>query len=104
MTGHIKAWQCIGCGKIEAPQNCIGVCEDRRVEFVYASEHEEALAHARRQMESLMALVRKLARTTPRDGEWERSYRALQQQARKTLATITANAPDSDKPVPKMDA
>jgi len=104
MTGHIKAWQCIGCGKIEAPQNCIGVCEDRRVEFVYASEHEDALAHARRQTESLMALVRRLARTTPRDGEWERSYRALQQQARKTLATITANARDSGKPVPRMDA
>jgi len=48
MTDYVKAWQCIGCGKIEAPQNCIGVCEDRKVQFVYAFEHEEALAEARR--------------------------------------------------------
>ena len=44
MSEHIKAWQCIGCGKIEAPQNCIGICEDRKVELVYASEHEDAMA------------------------------------------------------------
>jgi hypothetical protein len=44
MNDYVKAWQCIGCGKIEAPQTCIGVCQDRKVEFVYADEHEEALA------------------------------------------------------------
>jgi hypothetical protein len=44
MNAYVKAWQCIGCGKIEAPQTCIGVCQDRKVEFVYAFEHEEALA------------------------------------------------------------
>ena len=22
---YVAAWQCIGCGKIEAPQTCIGV-------------------------------------------------------------------------------
>jgi len=34
----VKAWQCIGCGKIDAPQTCIGICQDCRVEFVYAFE------------------------------------------------------------------
>jgi len=48
MTDYVKAWQCIGCGRIEAPQPCIGVCQDRKVQFVYAGEHEEALAHSRR--------------------------------------------------------
>ena len=33
MTEVIEAWQCIGCGKLEAPQNCIGACQDRRVEL-----------------------------------------------------------------------
>ena len=56
MNAYVKAWQCIGCGKIEAPQTCIGVCQDRKVEFVYAFEHEEALAQlkvARQQAEAL---------------------------------------------------
>jgi hypothetical protein len=43
MTKRVMAWQCIGRGKIEAPQTCIGVCQDRKVEFVCASEHEEPL-------------------------------------------------------------
>jgi hypothetical protein len=89
MTDYVKAWQCIGCGKIEAPQTCIGICQDRKVEFVYAFEHEEALAQARdaqRRVEALAALVRRLAWATPRAGEWERSYRALQREARDALA------------------
>lgn len=44
MSDRVKAWQCIGCGRIEAPQTCIGICQDRKVEFVYAAEHQEALA------------------------------------------------------------
>jgi hypothetical protein len=72
MSEHIKAWQCIGCGKIEAPQTCIGVCQDRKVEFVYAFEHEDALAQlerARGQLNALSALVRQLAWTRPREHE-----------------------------------
>jgi hypothetical protein len=81
----ISAWQCIGCGRIEAPQTCIGVCQDRRVEFVYASEHaqtEARLETTKRERDALLALVRRLALSRPRDAEWERSYRALQDQAR----------------------
>jgi len=91
MSEHINAWQCIGCGRIEAPQNCIGICEDRKVKFVYASEHEDAMARlelASSQVSALSALVRRLASTTPREGEWEQSYRALQAQARALLATL----------------
>ena len=42
MAETIRGWQCIGCGRVEAPQNCIGVCRDRKVELVYASELAEA--------------------------------------------------------------
>jgi hypothetical protein len=80
MSNRVNAWQCIGCGKIEAPQTCIGVCQDRKVEFVYASEHEEALAQltsARTKMDALEAIAYQLAWTKPRTGEWEQSYRAL---------------------------
>jgi hypothetical protein len=91
MNDYVKAWQCIGCGKIEALQTCVGICQDRKVEFVYASEHEETvieLALARKQAGALEALVRRLACTNPHDNEWEHSYRALQEQARATLAAM----------------
>jgi hypothetical protein len=96
MSEHIKAWQCIGCGRIEAPQNCIGICQDRKVEFVYAFEYEDALAQlelAHRQVNALSALVRRLASTKPREQEWEHSYRALPEQARALLATLQAGPP-----------
>ena len=91
MNDYVKAWQCIGCGEIEAPQTCIGVCQDRKVEFVYASEHRDVLARldlARQRASALEALVRRLARTNPHKDGWENSYRAMQEQARVTLAAI----------------
>lgn len=84
MTETVKAWQCIGCGKIEAPQTCIGICQDRKVEFVYAFEHQEVLA----QRDALAALLRRLASTTPRDGHWERTFRSFQELARSALAQL----------------
>lgn len=93
MSERVTAWQCIGCGRIEGAQPCIGICEDRKVDFVYASDHDEALrqlALARSQVEALAALVRQLAHTTPREGEWERTYRALQARARRILETLAA--------------
>ena len=91
MNDTVKAWQCVGCGKIEAPQTCIGVCQDRKVEFVYAAEHAAALTEltrARRQTELLASVVRGLAVTNPRQGGWEHSYRALQARSRAALAAI----------------
>ena len=91
MNDYVKAWQCIGCGRIEAPQPCIGICQDRKVQFVYADEHEETVAElalARRQVIALEALVRRLACTKPHKDGWEHCYRAMQEHARSTLTTI----------------
>ncbi|RPI42119.1 MAG: hypothetical protein EHM59_18600 [Betaproteobacteria bacterium] len=85
----MEAWQCIGCGRIEAAQNCIGICEDRKVQFVYAAEHEQTvaqLASVRSRLDELVNFARRIAWTTPRAGEWEHSYRALQREARQLLA------------------
>ena len=90
-AGRIAAWQCIGCGKIEAPQTCVGVCQDRRVDLVLAEAHEAELAEAGRKVQALEALVRQMAQTTPRDGEWERSWRVLQDKARQTLEALAAD-------------
>ena len=90
MNDYVKAWQCIGCGRIEAPQTCIGICQDRKVQFVYADEHEQALAELatmRRRVDVLEALVRRLAHTSPHENRWEYSYRVMQEQARTLLAS-----------------
>ena len=84
----IEALECIGCGKIEGPQPCIGICQDRIVELVYAQQYKQALAQAEQaesKAKALDGLVKQLAWTTPRGGEWERSYRTLQDQARRIL-------------------
>jgi len=89
---YVKAWQCIGCGMIEAPQTCIGVCEYRKADLVYAFDYQQALeqaAAALRRADVLEGVVRQLACTTPRNGEWERSYRALQEHARRVLGLAT---------------
>jgi hypothetical protein len=81
MTERIKAWQCIGCGKIDAHQPCLGICQDVKVDLVYAGDFDRLLARNR----ELEALVLMLAQVMPRDGEWERSYRALQRRAQALL-------------------
>jgi len=90
---RVTVWQCIGCAKIEAPRPCIGVCEDHRIEMVYALEHDAAMAEAKRvgrQADALEAFVRRFALTRPREGQWETSYRALQEQARRILPALAA--------------
>ncbi|MHB1273681.1 MAG: hypothetical protein ACYCZD_13105 [Rhodanobacter sp.] len=91
MTDYIQAWQCIGCGKIEAPQPCIGVCRDRKILMVGKDDHERVLDAVRdlqRQVHSAHALLSQLAWSVPREGQWEPSYRALQTRARELLATL----------------
>ena len=91
MTERMTAWECIGCGRIEGAQPCVGICRDRKIDFVYASAYDEAveqLALMRQQTEALVALIRQLACTTPREREWERTYRALQVRAQRVLAAF----------------
>lgn len=93
MTDYIQAWQCIGCGKIEAPQPCIGVCQDRKVLFVGKTEHETLKAQndvLRRQLHAAQQLLVQIAHTRPREGQWQRCWLSMQQQAHTLLA---ADAP-----------
>jgi hypothetical protein len=89
----ITAWQCIGCGRLESPQNCIGVCQDRKVEVVAAWDYAEArsaLEEANERIAALEAFLRRLTRITPREGRSEETYRALQIEARALLVTDEA--------------
>ena len=81
MVDTFKVWQCIGCGRIDHPQPCVGICQDRKVEMVYACDHAESSAR----VTVLEALVRRIAFTSPRPGEWESAWRALQVDARRCL-------------------
>jgi hypothetical protein len=81
MVDKIKAWQCIGCGRIDHPQPCIGICQDRIAEFVRGADYDALAGRA----SALEALLRRIAFTTPRDGEFEAAWRALQANARTLL-------------------
>jgi len=81
MADTIKAWQCIGCGRLEGPAQCIGVCQDQPVELVTAADYLSAVARA----EALEEVVRKIAHTAPKKGQCERTWLALQAEARKAL-------------------
>lgn len=78
---RIQGWRCIGCGKIDAPRPCIGVCQDRKCELVAAADYD-ALRARHDAMASVLALI---ARITPRESEWQASWATLQQRARKVL-------------------
>ena len=92
MVETLKVWQCVGCGRIDHPQPCIGICQDRMVEIVLASDY---MATASR-MAELEALLRRIAATTPRAGQWELSFRAMQDQARRALASSGAKSSDPE--------
>jgi len=89
----VTVWQCIGCGRIEAPQPCIGVCQDRQERFVAAADHEEALARlhtAQRKAAALESLMLRLTLTSPRDRKWERCYTTFQAEARRLLSEFAS--------------
>lgn len=94
MDDYIQAWQCIGCGKIEAPQTCIGVCRDRKILLVGLEEHRQALDEVQRlygQLEQARAVLSRVAHTTPRAELWEASWLAFQDSARQVLAQWAAS-------------
>jgi len=79
----IKAWQCIGCGRLEAPAQCVGVCQDRPVDLVDAAE----LRAAEAAVAALEGVLRRIAHTHPRPGRCEATWRALQAEAQRVLET-----------------
>jgi hypothetical protein len=83
---RFKVWQCVGCGRIEDPQPCVGICRDVKAEFVPAAAHDEAMAQAQAATEALRAVVLRIASVTPRPGECERTWSALQAEARRVLS------------------
>jgi hypothetical protein len=83
MTERTTAWQCIGCGRIDSDATCMGVCQDRKVVLVSAADYDAA----QRQIDELRLFIRQLANVSPRGDNWERSYKALRESARRLLSS-----------------
>ena len=83
-------WRCPRCGGIDAPQECLGICVWRQVEWVthdtYQHKRDQALAE-REQERKLRRLLRVIASVTPRHEAWERSWNALRAQASRAVAS-----------------
>lgn len=77
MVEIYKGWQCIGCGKIDVDRPCVGICQDRPARVVMAEDFERVLARNRR----LESVVMRMIRTRPHPDAWERSFKALQNEA-----------------------
>ena len=82
LTETRSVWQCIGCGRIVDERPCIGVCQDRRVEIVYAHDHADALLR----VEELEDFLRRFAGLTPSGPHAAKTWQVLQDEARKLLS------------------
>ena len=81
MTARAKAWQCVGCGRIESQEQCLGICRDVPVEIVSAADYDAA----REELEALRLFLKQIVLSSPREGGWERSYLALRARAKRLL-------------------
>ncbi len=68
MIETVKAWQCIGCGKIGGAADLRGRVRERKVELVYADEHRAEMARLQTANDAMVALLRQFAHVTPRKG------------------------------------
>lgn len=78
---RIQGWRCIGCGKVDAPRPCVGICQDRKVELVDAADYDALQAR----VQALEAALSLIARVTPHEGAMAASWAALQKRARLLL-------------------
>ena len=81
MAARAKAWQCVGCGRIESHEQCLGICRDVPVEIVSAVDYDAVRA----EVEALRLFLKQVVLSSPREGGWERSYHALQERAKRLL-------------------
>lgn len=91
---ELTTWACDSCGRIEAPQECIGVCIRPDLELAPATEHRAVISRARALGAALAHLerpLRMLAWTTPRPGhrdETRDALRLLTFEAQKGLTSV----------------
>lgn len=86
MTTPMKVWQCIGCGRIDSDAQCLGICQDKATYIVAAADYDAVKA----EVDEMRLLLQQIVHTSPRNGEWERAYKAAQERARRALEAPAA--------------
>jgi hypothetical protein len=80
----VTGWWCAGCGNVDMPQPCLGVCVWRPAEWVNLARYEQQLSYLRG-ARALQRFTAQAAAVVPREGQWERNWTALRAQARAAL-------------------
>ena len=92
----IEGWGCPRCGRVDAPQPCLGICVRRPGLVADVSEYREYAAHAQRMAETdrtLSAFGHVVGGVHPRPGREQQTVESLRSRARELLER-TAAAPD----------
>jgi hypothetical protein len=90
-TEPVVTWWCPRCGGIDAPQPCIGVCISRPVEWANRQDFDrvrDRRASLLDQLRELTDVARALGFVTPRSGQEERNWQALQARASQALSAL----------------
>ena len=75
-----ETWRCMTCGRIEAPQPCLGICVKHPVAMIEGSDYEAVRTELLDVLDELRrnaALLRQLVFVTPRPGHWSEALEAL---------------------------
>ena len=86
----VEAWGCPDCGRIDAPQPCLGVCVRLPVLMTNASRYHDLaadIADLRAADRRLTAVVRLVATVRPRPGHEQATRAALIRRARYGFST-----------------
>ena len=93
MTERLSTLFCIGCGRIDVPEPCVGDCDERIVDLILAKDHDEAevqVARAVQDVGIMRELLVRLVSEMPESSaampsNWAKTHQAMQKQARTVL-------------------
>ncbi len=90
----IQAWGCPRCGRIDAPQPCLGICVFHPRTVADAREYRQLAPRADQAVhvdQALSGIARIIAAITPRPGREEATTAAMREKARHTLDQIAGS-------------
>ncbi|HEX5813027.1 MAG TPA: hypothetical protein VFY38_13030 [Pseudonocardia sp.] len=84
----IEGWGCPRCGRVDAPQPCLGICVRRPGLVADVAEYRDYAGHAQRMAETdraLMAFAHVVGGVHPRPGREQQTVASLRSRARELL-------------------
>jgi hypothetical protein len=96
MSERLSALFCIGCGRVDVPEPCVGACDERMIDLVLAKEYESARVQAEditRAVATLQDFISRLVSElpepdAPQAADWDDKLRGLRGQARSVLHDV----------------